>query len=236
MSCAGGPDLITNGLVFHIDPSNPKCYTSGSTCKDLTNINGNGTLTNVSLSSDKAFQMSIYNSSRVYFNRSYTNISDKHTIIVSAFCPNLTQGNFGSLIASMDINFAGWIIGFYDPNGANPYIQFYGAEDSGNLYFDLQYSITPKANFINRFYVIAGVINNNLVQLYVNGILRSSQSLASSLGVNTKNLIELGYNSDGDNWTQNGIKIYSASVYNRPLNSVEILQNYNALKGRFRLT
>lgn len=236
MSCAGGPDLITNGLVFHVDPSNPKCYITGSTCKDLTNINGNGTLTNVSFSSDKAFQMSIYNSSRVYFNRSYTNISDKHTIIVSAFCPNISLGNYGALIASMDINLAGWIIGFYDPNGANPYIQFYGAEDSGGLFFDLQYSITPKANFINRFYVIAGVINNNLIQLYVNGILRSSQSLGSNLGVNAKNLIELGYNSDGDNWTQNGIKIYSSSVYNRPLNSVEILQNYNALKGRFRLT
>lgn len=63
MSASGGPDLVTNGLVFHVDPSNPKCYSGGSVCTDLTNINGNATITNVSLSSDKAFLMNATTSS-----------------------------------------------------------------------------------------------------------------------------------------------------------------------------
>jgi len=237
MSAAAGPNIVTKDLVFHVDPSDPKCYSSGSTCRDLTRINGDGTLTaSVSVSSDKAFVMSVAASSRVWFNRSYVNNSDKYTFHVSAFCPNISQGNYGALISSMNELLGGIIIGFYDPDGSNPYIQFYAADDSGNINFDVTHTISPKSSFINRYYVIDGVIDGNIAKLYVNGILRATQTLVSAAGINAQSLIELGYNQAGDNWTQTNIKIYNSMIYNRVLTDREILQNFNAMKGRARLS
>jgi len=46
MSCAGGPDLVQDGLVLCLDAGNRKSYSgSGTVWKDLASSN-NGTLTN----------------------------------------------------------------------------------------------------------------------------------------------------------------------------------------------
>lgn len=47
MSVYSGPNTIQNGLVLHIDPSNPRSYPgAGSTLFDISGQGNNGTLTN----------------------------------------------------------------------------------------------------------------------------------------------------------------------------------------------
>ena len=82
MGVGYSPKIVTNGLVFYVNPSDPKCYSGGSTCRDLTRINGNGILSNVSFSSDKAFRMDS-TTSRVYFNRSFTSVTNSMTFITT---------------------------------------------------------------------------------------------------------------------------------------------------------
>jgi hypothetical protein len=71
--------------------------------------------------------------------------------------------------------------------------------------------------------------------IYVNGVLSTSGAYSTAIG----------YPSSGDKnfrigmWGYTGYprnfngNIYNVQIYNRALSSTEILQNYNALKGRY---
>jgi hypothetical protein len=83
-------------------------------------------------------------------------------------------------------------------------------------------------------------IRNNIsktVQFYINGIAESSQAWANQGTIGTP--VTLGVHSlwvGGSNGFGNmKDNIYVARIYNRILSSSEVLQNYNAQKGRFGL-
>lgn len=228
MSCAGGPDLVTNGLVFYVDPSSPKCYSGGSTCTDLTRINGNGILSNVTFSSDKAFRMNS-TTSRVYFTRSFANVTNSTTYIVTAEIPSSVE--YPTLLSSANAAFGGIFIFAY--SYIEHLVGVYISEDSGSLNDELNYDITT--NYPQKK-VIACTINGTVFKLYINGKLISTRSPHAAGNVNSQSLIELGYSSLALSNTDVNVKIYNSLIYNRALNDNEILQNYNALKGRLRLT
>ena len=62
---------------------------------------------------------------------------------------------------------------------------------------------------------------------YVNGELKST--LSSSGGINNNRMFVIGYNWDG----MSNASISQTLLYNKTLTQQEILQNYNATKGRF---
>ena len=228
MSCAGGPDLVTNGLVFYVDPSSPKCYSGGSTCTDLTRINGNGILSNVTFSSDKAFRMNS-TTSRVYFTRSFANVTNSTTYIVTAEIPSSVE--YPILLSSGNAAFGGIFIFAY--SYIEHLVAAYISEDSGSSFNELSYDITT--NYPQKK-VIACTINGSVFKFYINGNLISTSSPHTGGNVHSQSLIELGYSSLALSNTDVNVKIYNSLIYNRALNDNEILQNYNALKGRLRLT
>lgn len=227
MGVGYSPRIVTNGLVFYVNPSDPKCYSGGSTCRDLTGINGNGILSNVTLSSDKAFTMNSI-TSRVYFTRSFTNVTNSATYIVTAEIPS--NNNYPTLFSSMNANFGG--VAIFAQASSERLVSAYISDDSGNNFDQLDYDIT--ANYPQKR-VIACTINGTVFKLYVDGILRSINSTHSGGNVNFQNLIELGYGSAATANTAINVKIYNSLIYNRALNDNEILQNHNALKGRLKL-
>jgi hypothetical protein len=227
MSASGGPDLITNNLVFHVDASNPRCYSGGSTCRDLTRINGDGILSNVSFSADKAFIMNSI-TSRVYFTRSFTNVINSATYIVTAEIPS--NNNYPILFSSINANVGGVAI-FTQPSSAR-LVSAYISDDSGNNFDQLDYDIT--ANYPQKR-VIACTINGTVFKLYVDGILRSTSSPHVGGNVNSQSLIELGYSLLALSNTDVNVKIYNSSIYNRALTDSEVLQNYNSLKTRYKI-
>jgi len=227
MSASGGPDLITNNLVFHVDASNPRCYSGGSVCRDLTRINGDGILSNVSFSADKAFIMNSI-TSRVYFTRSFANVTNSTTYIVTAEIPS--NNNYPTLFSSMNANYGGVLI-FAQVSSAR-LVSAYISDDSGNNFDQLDYDIT--ANYPQKR-VIACTINGTVFKLYVDGILRSTTSPHVGGNVNSQSLIELGYASIPISMTAINVKIYNSSIYNRALTDSEVLQNYNSLKTRYKI-
>jgi hypothetical protein len=234
MSLHHSPKIVTDGLVFCVDPANPKSYSSGSTCKDLTLNNGTGTLTSVALSDDKGFLMSIYNASRVYFTRNFVNNTDKITFIVAVFCPAMNIGDGATFFSSMNVNYGGWLIQYYMQDSNNGYFQFYGCDNDGLNCFDTQYATTI-GEVRNKKIIIAGSVNGRVIKLYINGILKATQTLITNYNINNQNLIELGYCSGPMNWTVDKTKVYESLIYNRVLTDNEILQNYNALKGKYKI-
>jgi hypothetical protein len=229
MGVGYSPKIVTDGLVFCIDPANPKSYSSGSTCRDLTLKNGIGTLTNVTLSSDKGFILSIYNSSKIQFIKNFTNVTNNMTYMVAVDAPQ--TNTYGAFLSSSNIDFGGVVLGYYY-GGASTYgIQFYAAENDGIYAIDL--TATINANSWKRKYIIAATINGSIAKIYVNGILSATAS--NPYNLNNQNYINVGYDDQEDNWIVEGTKIYQSMIYNRALTDTEILQNYNALKGKYKI-
>ena len=230
MSASGGPDLITNGLVFHVDPSSPKCYSGGSTCRDLTLKNGIGTLTDVTLSADKGFLMSTENLSKVKFTRDFTNITNSITYMVVTETPIIPQGYTPSLLSSANASIGGIYLPCYG-DGINVVVDFYTATDDGANAYETIYAIPN--NLWKGKYIITGTISPSIIKLYVNGLLVATT--AAGYNFNNQSYINIGYDDQGGIFTYPGVKIYQSMIYNRALTDGEVLQNYNSLKTRYKI-
>jgi len=226
MSCAGGPDLVQNGLVVCFDLSSNKSYRgSGSTINDLSNKSNIGTLINTPTYSsinkgrltfngtNQYISTNIYANNIGIYNASYT-----AEAVFSA--SNAAAGNsmvFGSEGAPSFVR-KGWHLGMR--NNAFYFGQY--ADDFGGG--------TAVSNII---YHVVWVLNLsvNTGYIYVNGRLVASGALNSFIPDNPIWLAQ-AYNAG----TYFGGDIYLARIYNRVLSQTEISQNYNSLKGRFLLT
>jgi hypothetical protein len=233
MSASGGPDLITNNLVFHVDASNPRCYSGGSICRDLTNINGNGTITNVSLSSDKAFLMNATTSSVSFVKK--VNLASNFTYSVAFYVDNLTPQDGLCLLSSFNNIYGGMGLAVYDS------IPVLGIWDAYSDNLDAGDELVApfdgtSANFSRKIRILTGTYNGTTITIYLNG--NKVDSRVSPATISDQTYIDIGF-AHGAFWTNNvtaaGTKIYQASVYNRALTDGEILQNYNSLKTRYRI-
>jgi len=233
MSFHHSPKIVTNGLVFHVDPSNPRCYSGGSVCTDLTNINGNATITNVSLSSDKAFLMNATTSSISFVKK--INLASNFTYSVVFYVNVLTPNDGLCLLSSFNNNYGGIGLAVYDAT----IVQGIWDAFSDNLATgdELYANFDGSSNtFSKKIRILTGTYNGSTIAFYLNG--NKIDSRVSPATIPEQTYIDIGF-AHGAFWTNNvtaaGTKIYQASVYNRALTDSEILQNYNAFKGRFKL-
>jgi len=208
--------IVTDGLILSLDASDQNSYTSGSTTwRDLAGSN-NGTLTNGPTFSSAG------NASSIVFDGSddYVNL------------PN------GLLSGTSDFTIIQWV----QSNGAGVGTTF-GNYNSGNLQFgwsnsyvflwlDNSSAYASTSNFTTSITMIAGRRIGTTTNYLKNGIVISTGSSNASIG-NSNSNFRIGTNST-TNEQYNG-KIYTTMVYNRGLSNAEILQNYNAQKGRFGL-
>jgi hypothetical protein len=84
---------------------------------------------------------------------------------------------------------------------------------------------------LNTWYNLVGVISENDLYIYLNGILVASANLGESIG-NSPVTLKTGVRGDLVSYNSGG-KIPIVKIYNRALTSSEILQNFNTLKNRF---
>ena len=74
--------------------------------------------------------------------------------------------------------------------------------------------------------------NNGSGSMYIDGILEVTSSFSTNFN-SIRNLYVGGLPNSGWGYFEGSIS--NVKIYNRALSSQEILQNYNALKGRFNL-
>lgn len=153
--------------------------------------------------------------------------------------PDGTFTNFGS----GDFTFSTWIrretnaSGFiFGSQTANTFFTYFGTGGfftygRGGVALDNTFTNT---NFsANQWFHIAFIKSNNTMSLYNNGMLMQQQPNTSSYVQGTSNFI-IGKNpSSPITWFQG--KLANYMVYNRALSQQELLQNFNATKGRFGL-
>ena len=234
MGISRGKKIITDGLIFHIDAANTRSYPgTGTILNDISGNGSNGVLTNgptFDSSNNGSIQFDGVNDyvDCGEFNTLTTNFTFELWIkpIGVAFNTILTGGP--TLDESSALNTGFYFV--YDNRETTNYFYIYvggytritniGSFNpiEGTTY---QISICGNASFTN-FYA-----NGSLIQSTTGGINFGSLDI-QHLIIGARRY----YN--GVNAYVN-VNTYSTKIYNRALSSDEVLQNYNATKGRFGL-
>ena len=224
MSVSGGPDIITDGLILSLDAANNKSYPrSGNIWYDLSNNGKNGSLIN-NPTFDSANNGNIaFNGINNFINTSYTLPNTNYTISVvfkiNVFSTTYNRGIFSTFSTS---NFNG--IYFADSgNQSTPTSNMWFWVDSNSVYF------FPYIFATNTWYFIAFSITGGQIYAYLNGRLVYQVTNTTT----HKDTLNLGRSRFNENYLNGNISL--TQIHNRALSANEILQNYNALKGRFNL-
>lgn len=213
MSYQNGPRIITDGLILYWDVANRKSYTSGSSLiYDLSGNNRNGTVNNIVFSQNfgGVIQTSGTSTSNITLSNTLLSlVSSNYTVIgASRYVPGATQ----RIITAYN----NWLLGHW-ANRSNSY--FAGG------FVSTQSSVSDN-NW--RIYAGTGHIINDLYNYYINGVLLDSNA-SGSYGPDG---IKIGGYISSEN---SNAQFSFLQIYDRVLSSAEVLQNYNALKGRFGL-
>lgn len=236
------PKIVTNGLVLTLDAGDRNSYTSGSsTWNDLSGNGYNGTLVNgptfdsgnggsiVFDGADDYIQIphDSYLSSNVFGDTDYFTLScwtyftqfQNWTCMINkatgAWYSNTTSGlwcdSSGRISAVIGTNQPS------NPSGGTLYVNYLGTQ-------------------LNTWYNVVGVADGTYLKLYINGELQQQGLLSVITLSRTENTspITIGRRSTGSNPSHNG-GIPNVMIYDKGLSASEVLQNYNALKGRFGL-
>jgi hypothetical protein len=225
--------IVTDGLVLALDAADKNSYPgSGTTWRDLSGNNNNGTLTNGPTFSSTNGGSIVFDNIDDYVNlgtpSTLAGLQVPLTICLWAKIPttdsyDVLYSAYGSVINSRLYSMLRLDSGVfrYFTSISNGSFQQYG-------------TLVPITNVWNFYAVtVSGTLSSAFLTMYLN---TSSQGFSLSALSTTPDLtvpIRIGANGSGtEPWNGN---IASCSVYNRALSASEILQNYNAQKSRFNL-
>ena len=235
MAFGNGPSIVTNGLVLALDAADRNSYPgSGTTWSDLSGRNTNSTLINGPTFSSANGGAIVFDGTNDYSTTVAGQAFFQYTnqITVSWWVRrngNIVSGAGGGQCTFNSDNMSTnvWLMHGIDDNTMRFYVN-----NSGTFTFS-----TTGTLLINTWYNLVGNADSSAVRMYVNGVLSNSSTGISGTIVNNANSI-IGWGIDPRFATGgrffNG-SIANAAVYNRTLSASEILQNYNATKGRFSL-
>jgi uncharacterized protein YwqG len=133
-------------------------------------------------------------------------------------------------------------------DGLNGFAVYFDASSTPNAYISMYVAFNPystevrsyplaennPSNF-NKIYTVASTLDNGILKFYVNGQLTDSTYNLGVATAITQSQIEIGFSEQSFSDTNALIKVYSSMIYDRALTANEILQNYNALKGRYKI-
>jgi hypothetical protein len=232
------PKIVSDSsLVLYLDAASSKSYAgSGTTWTDLS---GNGNAG--ALSSGATFN-----------SANLGNISVDGTVNGYVSIPNAASINPTSAItvsawfniSSFTNNYAPIV---FKQNTFNSNYEQYslslGSGGSGFTITDpsqVQRSAVTAVDYRNQITCAVGTcdITAQKLNFYINGILIQTTSFPSTFNIST-NQLSIGATTGGAASSYPGKsigKIFNVSIYNRALSATEVLQNYNATKGRFGLT
>ena len=225
-------NIITDGLVFYVDPAYKINYPgTGTTVTDTVN-----SLTGT-FSSSPIFDPS---EGQGVIDFDGTDTINFGTNVFTNYLSGATQFTFGYWCkkdtSGSDIMAGSWE--HSDRDGM--FIQWY---TNGIIYFGISNggsnNNTVSLSWADRYFYLVGVFdgslaNNSRGKIYVDGVLTSFSAATNITSFTTDvsefqigSLQNYSYYSDG--------KIGPVHLYNRALSAGEVTQNYQAQKGRFGL-
>ncbi len=221
-------NIVTNGLVLHLDAGRAASYGGdGTTWRDLSGQNNNGTLVNgVGFTVDDGGSL-IFDGVNDYVQTNKLKVSDTKNFTVGVFVkPKETQISLANMI-DYDHSNGGFTI---QQSGASTnYFSFaYQYSSVGPLY----YESTPILLTAGQWNHLIFTKNNETIVGYLNGQKQFETTGYSNVVNLINNYIVIGNWIFGGGRQFNG-NIAQVSIYNRALSASEVQQNFNALRSRF---
>jgi hypothetical protein len=224
----GGPRIVTDGLLVALDASNIICYPgSGTAIRDLFNsANGtiNGTITFSSTGASSYWNFATASSANFISSTVSQAYVDCTIVFQPDFTLNSNAGLVGLIAASNSATNTDKSMRFKNATSPGPWqvIASSGinADDWGN---------TSTTYYVNGVAVADGASLNNGWNIL--GAFRTNQTTfpaTFSYFLGTEGFSSAVRDFQG--------RIAAVYLYNRQLTAAEHARNYNALKGRFRLT
>ena len=232
MSVSCGPDIIDDSsLVLCLDASNTESYPGfGTIWRDLTTRNLNTSISS-GTTSDRLY------GGRIYFQGTSGSVNIGN---IATFPSWAQLGLSTSFTISVWFSFTRYSPDFFDflfscesylnrgfrsgiGSGTNK-ITFFSGQSGGTLSLTTNYVVPLNTPFN---YTIT--FNTNTGTTYINGAY-DNQSTGTFVSPNASDAFYYNFVGGGN---KSDTYVSSIQVYNRALNSTEVLQNYNALRSRF---
>lgn len=231
MSVSYNPKIIKDNLVFCLDATNIKSYPgSGTTWTDLTGRGGTGTLTNMD-GSDYSNGYLSFGGTNEYVTTLFGDnvISTGFTFTFWFYGTKDTVHFIASFFVSGDTSTVFRIERFSSTNNT---IEF-GHSSNGGVISAANELIST--NFPNNVWTCCTLkYNGDYKYIYKNGVLDSTSASGQVMTHYSGAKLRIGARQDGALLPFSGYMSH-ISMYNRPLSDSEILQNFNALRGRYGL-
>jgi hypothetical protein len=228
MAVTYNPGIVTDGLVLCLDAANRKSYPgSGVTWNDISVQNNIGILTNGPSFSNLNNGLILLdgNDDVVLVNNSSSlQITGSLSISIWFYLNSGTNGNGIITKGPQNTDFDYML---YFTNTATT-IGFY-KKNSANTTASVEINVS---SFVGMWTNIVATYNasNGRIILYRNSTAINSTNLSAPYDIRTStNSLRIG-----QGWvTYTNGRISNVSIYNKALNNEEVLQNFNALRGRF---
>ena len=227
--------IVQQGLVLNLDAGNIYSYAgAGSTWYDVSGNSFNATLNNSpTYTTDNGGVLNWISASS-----QYATVSMSSTLRVA----NITQEAWVYLSTTADQVFIGSQYGTSSNNSFALWVS------GGTFYFGVNvggtfYQSASSAPSTSTWYHLVHTYNGTTQYLYINGVLVTTYNSAASgnISYDTSNtLLAIGADFNGTGYNVgpslyvNG-KMPVIRIYNTALSAAQVLQNYNATKGRFGL-
>ena len=218
--------IVSDGLVFYMDAANPRSYSgTGLTANGLVGGIGATLINGVGFTSSNNGSF-IFDGSDDYIAVSGSNFplgNSPRTLNIwfytktSTWSANVNNlfwyGTAGSTRQSFGVDFETY-----------PMMEFYTWGD--DIFWN---SFGPQEGWKNVQVTYDG---NTTCRVYEAGILVTTKTLGAQLNTVLSSNVQIGAITSLSHYFNSNIS--QVSMYNRALSAAEILQNYNATKGRYR--
>jgi hypothetical protein len=246
MAFIHSPKIVTDGLVLALDAGNVKSYPgSGTTWLDKSGRGNNGTLINgptfnsanggyircdgindfIEISDNSSLDFGSGSFTVEYWFRKLANTFNFSNI----WGPN--KWNTGASPGTNE-----WYLGIGNGSNATGGNSFRFAIESGSTVYGTGESSTLLSS--NTWYQLIGQRDGASLKVYLNGTLNmnvSPSGLTTSTTINNIAGRNLRINNSALNALYTNADNAILRIYNKALSPDEVLQNYNATKGRFGL-
>ena len=217
MGAYGGPDIITDGLVFAVDAGSTRSYPgSGTTWENLGSSGSDVALTNGPVFNAANGGYFEFDGTDDYAYSNSTSFDITGNVTINSWIRHDGTGNqYGNYISNSANS--GYRMRRNGTNGSNLWIYASGNAVNGGAIYD------------NIWYMVTGVFSSTGLRAYINGVLVASNTTVYSSSFGGSFFIG-AYVAGSEIF---GGDIASAQVYSSALTVAQILQNYNAQKNRF---
>jgi len=225
-----GPRIVTDNLVTYLDAASSKSYSgSGSTWTDISRSNNNASLVNSPTFSSANLGGFIFDGTNDYAS-------------ISSFT-NTFNGPFSLSVTFYQTSNTVSQVLFSNYNGGSNdglFMQINSAGEGSGLRITYRQLGTDVFNFtqtapvsLNQFYNIVCTYNGANAYTYYNAVRQSVSAAATTYFSPANTTLFIGTLTGADRLFTG--RFYDIKIYKKGLSETEVAQNYNTLKGRFKL-